>query len=620
MDRDFRVGNWVVRPERLCIHLPGKTVHITPKSMAVLECLARAGDKVVSRNDLLDTVWPGAAVTDDVLTQCIVELRKAFDDSVQDPKYIETIPKKGFRLVAEVAEVEEKPARLRLTWRAAIGIAVVLIISVAGLWYFGQESQLPPVDAKTVAVLPFADLSPDGDQEFFVDDLTEELIIRLTRLEKLQVTGRASSFYFKDRDEDIQSIGKQLGVAYVLDGSVRRAGDELKVAVRLTDVTSGFHVWSDTYERQVEDLLEVQEQIAEAVAAALSVGLGVGELAAMEGGTKSVAAYEAYLAGNAARFGPKADMMTAISHYERATELDPDYALAWAQLADACHFAAENWGEEEPYRLAERRDRAIERALSLAPESPQVVARSAQLRIFEGQYRVARLLLDDLNRRYEGRDIPTSLVYLDLSLKMGRLGDAYRAIGNIVRRDPLNPLLPTYLSQLYLLWERPDDALAEVERAIQSGNQDLGLNSMAITMALATGRRDEIEEWLERYIELLPEVWLDPYIFEHAVLERLDDRDAMLEYLGGLHSRSSRPGIEYRIVHWAAYLGDDEMALGSLQRSPEPWTFWNPLLKRVRKTDEFKQILIDAGIVDYWREFGWGSFCSPTEGDGFECH
>jgi TolB-like protein/DNA-binding winged helix-turn-helix (wHTH) protein len=618
MDRDFRVGNWVVRPQRLCIHLPGKTVHITPKAMAVLECLAGAGGDVVSRNELLDTVWPGAAVTDDVLTHCIVELRKAFDDSAHDPQFIETIPKKGFRLVAEVAEVEEKPAGLRLAWRAAI--AVVLIIGVTGLWYFGQESRLPPVDAKTIAVLPFAGLSPGGDEDLFADGLTEELIARLTLLDGLQVTGRASAFYFKGRDEDIQSIGEQLDVGYILDGSVRKAGDELKVTTRLTDVETGFHVWTATYERRVEDLLDVQEQIAEAVAAALSVGLGVGELSGIAGDTNNVAAYQEYLAGNAASYGAKPDPIRAVTYFERATELDPKYALAWARLAEECHLATWNWGEGEPYRFAERSSHAIEMALSLAPESPTVVATSAQLKINQHQYREARLLLDELHRHFGDRDIRTAFVYLDLSLKMGRLGDAYRTIGIILRRDPLNPFVPNYLSHFYLLVGRPDDGLAELERAIQTESLGAGTIHVAAPMALATGRRDEIEMWLKRFIDYMPEEWLDPYTFEHAMLENLDDHDALLEFLREFQSRRAGPGWDFRVATWAAYLGDDEMALRSLRRSPDPWVFWSPVLRRVRKTDEFKQILIDAGIVDYWREFGWGKFCSPTEGDDFECH
>jgi TolB-like protein/DNA-binding winged helix-turn-helix (wHTH) protein/tetratricopeptide (TPR) repeat protein len=619
MDSDFRVGRWVVRPERLCIHVPGRTAHVAPKSMAVLEVLARANGAVVSRNDILDEVWPGAAVTDDVLTHCIVELRKAFDDSAQDPKVIQTIPKKGFRLIAKVAPVEPQPAGSRSSWRYAVAVTVLLLGGATGVWYVGQKSALAPtVDGTTLAVLPFTDLGTSDGQGLFVDALTETLITHLASLDGLEVTGRASSFHFKNRDEDIVAVGELLGVEHILDGTVIRSGTNLKITARLVDVKTGLTVWNKSYEHPFEDRLDVNKQIVESVAASLSIGLGVGDEAKVIGGTDNLAAYDEFLAGKVAFFGPNSDTMVAIGHFEKAVELDPEYALAWAELAKACHFATFNWGEGEPYRLAERRDRAIETALRLAPESPQVVATRAYLKIFQGQYREARRILDELNRHHEGRDISTAAVGADLALKMGNLGDAYREIGILVRRDPLNPLVSNYLSHLYLLLERPDDALAEVERAIERGQVNIFEMSAAGPMALATGRRDEIEKWLRKFIDELSDLWLDPYTFEHGALERLDDRDALLEWLRRFQSRGM--GRSFRVVTWAAYLGEDAMALESLRQWPDPWLYWNPLLKRVRQTEEFRQLMIYEGLVEYWREFGWGNFCQPTEGDDFECH
>ena len=276
MAGDFSVGNWIVIPERLCIHLPGKTVHITPKSMAVLQCLADARGRVVSRNDILDRVWPGAAVTDDVLTQCIVELRKAFNDSANDPQYIETIPRKGLRVVAPVSEREEKPAARRPFRAIVAAVLAVAIIGIASTVYFYQARQARLDVPTTIAVLPFTDLSSEGDQGVFADGLTEELINHLAQLDGLAVIGRASSFALKERGKDLQSVAEQLAVSYVLDGSVRRVDGELKVTAKLTNIDNGLLEWSDTYEPRLENLFEVQTQIAEAVAAVLSAGLGFG--------------------------------------------------------------------------------------------------------------------------------------------------------------------------------------------------------------------------------------------------------------------------------------------------------------------------------------------------------
>lgn len=617
MDAKFKVGDWIVQPKRLCMYQPGKSVHIAPKSMAVLRCLADAGGDVVSRNDILDKVWPGAVVTDDVLTQCIVELRKAFDDSAHDPQFVETIPKMGFRLVAEVAEVESKPAGLGLAWRAAIATAVVLIIGIAGLWYFGQESRLPPTDANTLAVLPFVDLSPDDDQEFFADGLSEELTARLQRLDGLQVMGRASSFHYKGHDEDLQTIGQQLSVSHVLDGSVRRAGNELRVTAKLTDVSTGFHLWSNTYEREIEDIFAIQEEIAEAVATALSVGLEVGALGTIEGGTNNVVAYDEYLAGNAAYFGANPSITRAIQHYERATEVDPEFALAWAQLAQLRQEAFLAWGDSDADRFLQRRDEAIARAVQEAPESRQVLTTLAQIEIWRGKMREARRILEQIHQCDDCGSAGYSFAFVDLALETGRIGEQYRALINIRRLDPMNSRLPIFLAQHLLYMGQLDEALTELERAFERETFKSALANRGIVVSLAANRADEIRKWLSRASNSIAETSVGKNIFD-LLLENLDDRDSMLIFLQDLYDWG--PGNDYFIIIWASYFGDDKLALRSMRRSQIRWTFWSPLTARIRQTEEFKEIVIEAGLVDYWREFGWGSFCSPTEGDDFECH
>jgi HAMP domain-containing protein len=173
------------------------------------------------------------------------------------------------------------------------------------------------------------------------------------------------------------------------------------------------------------------------------------------------------------------------------------------------------------------------------------------------------------------------------------------------------------VAQLYFIRNRLDDALAERERVYQSGDRGFYIANVTVPIALAAGRRFEIEKWLRRAHDDRSYLYLGQTTIWEVLRENLDDRDAMLESWRKLQSM---PELDTFTTVWAAWLGDDEMALTSMQRSPDPWFMWTPLLKRVRRTDEFKQIVIDAGLVDYWREFGWGDFCSPTEGDDFECH
>lgn len=517
--------------------------------------------------------------------------------------------------------VDRSKSTTRVTGRKLDYLIIAVLTAALGVFAFDKwvlestrDEELLPRNA--VVVLPFVDLSAESDQEYFADGLTEELILRLSQLDGLRVTGRASAFSFKNSNADPTTIGRELLVGNVLSGSVRRIGDELKVSATLTDAGSGFHSWSKTYERTIEDTFAIQGEIADAVAAALSVQLGVGESAVLVGGTTNVRAYEEYLLGKAFLVGKKTQPLQAIEHLERAVKLDPAFALAWARLAEACHIAS--WGAawSRVTSLAECSDDAILEAMNLAPQSSEVLLVQAQLHVWQDRFRDAQLVLDTLPRRDEERDVQYFIVDLDLALKTGRIDDAFTAIKSLMRHDPLNPSLSNHKAQVYFIRGRLDDALAEREKAYQEGVRTVGMASVTVPIALSTGRRFEIEKWLRRAHEDTSPYYLGETTIWEVLREQLDDRDAMLEAWKNVQSMTS---LDAFITVWAAWLEDDEMALMAMRRSPNTWFMWTPLLSRLRKTDEFKQIVIDLGLVDFWREFGWGDFCAPEDGNEFEC-
>ncbi len=239
---DFLVGGWRVSPKLTNISKGGQTVGVTHKSMAVLVCLADANGEVVSRNDIMDDVWPGMVVTDDVLTQSIVELRKAFDDDAKHPRVIETIQKVGFRLIVRVAPASEVSGAASSTEvpRAArqylIAALALLGVGIA-LWFLldRQESARQPVilveESPSIAVLPFVNMSDDPGNEYFSHGLSEEILNLLARIPELKVIGRTSSFAFKGQNEDLRVIGETLGVKTVLEGSVRKSGERVRITV-----------------------------------------------------------------------------------------------------------------------------------------------------------------------------------------------------------------------------------------------------------------------------------------------------------------------------------------------------------------------------------------------------
>jgi TolB-like protein len=223
------------------------------------------------------------------------------------------------------------------------------------------------VSVPTIAVLAFADMSPNKDQEYFADGLSEELSDHLSRLPGLRVIGRSSAFSFKGKNEDLRTIGRALGVKHLLEGSVRKAGDQLRITAQLVD-SNGTRVWSDTYDQKLGDIFVIQDAVAKSVAVALSVTLTAGEVEVARGGTRNAEAYDAYLAGKAVMAsGAPEDIQRGIAHLERAVALDPQFALGWSELAQT-YAGAGARPERSGAEWNAKALHATTRALEIAPD------------------------------------------------------------------------------------------------------------------------------------------------------------------------------------------------------------------------------------------------------------
>ncbi len=251
--------------------------------MRLLLCLAERAGEVVSIDELLDQVWSGVIVTPDSVYQAVASLRRQLGDDAKEPAYIATVPRLGYRMVATVTPWTDVPSAPIVSKRRsrvlAIGAAVCLALAIAFLFY-NKMLYIPRATAtasapqKSVAVLPFLDLtSQKMDEEYFADGMTEELIDRLSKIPGLRVPAPTSSFFFKGKKITIADIAKSLGVAYVLDGSVRKSSATLRVAARLIRANDGYVVWTETYDRPYDDKLAVQDEIASEVAKALSASI-----------------------------------------------------------------------------------------------------------------------------------------------------------------------------------------------------------------------------------------------------------------------------------------------------------------------------------------------------------
>ena len=625
---DFRIGEHVVRPNRGLIEGPQGSVRVKPKSMAVLCRLAAHPGRVVSRNEVLDAIWPHGDVSDDVLTHAIVELRRAFGDSARDSRVIETIPRKGVRLIPKTDLLVERRGALpggRYRGKTVImAAAVIVFLGVAMAWSFVETDRrsddvfgspaAQDEDTKAIAVLPFVDMSPSGDKEFIADGLTEELINRLTQIGELLVTGRTSSFFFTGRTEDLREIGRQLSVQYILEGSVRSVDSDLRITAQLIDVSSGFHMWSRTFDAQSEDIFEIQSAISESVAEALSVELGLAPYGDVQGGTTNYAAYEAAMRGDSFFHQLTDDGLDrALAEYNKAVRIDPEFAFAWIRIANVHLTVYLVSGRSAHAARQPLADQALERARQIAPESPPVLLSSAFNEANKYNWREALEYVDRASE-LSGKDMRMSEEFAEIGLKLGFPTTVLNSWHRLRRIEPLITTHHMLISHAYLLAGQYEAAQDQLEQGWSRGGKDSFIANEGMILALTLDDPSMIRLWLERALEHTPANGVE---FYESMRETLGDREAAVARLYDWYEQGV--DYDYYVLLWAAYYSENDLALMAMRRSRDLWVFWLSLVQDVRAREEFKDILRDTGVVDAMREFGWNEFCEPVGRADFRC-
>ena len=301
MVKDFQIGPWLVHPSLNTVSRNGNSIHIEPKVMQVLVCLVQHAGEPVSKEELMSTVWADTFVTDDVLTRSVSELRRVFEDDAKDSRIIQTIPKRGYRFL---------------------------------------DSSRTTAASASIAVLPFLSLSADAENDLFADGMTEEIISTLMQIKSLHVVARTSSFSLKGKHVDLRTIGKQLNVRTVLEGSVRRSGNLLRITAQLVNTEDGYHLWSHRYDREMKDMFAIQEEIANCIAQTLQVTLDSEQQPLVRAGTENLEAFKFYLQGRSLFFQRRMRLPRSVENFKKAVALNPNYGLAWSGLADAYNMVA----------------------------------------------------------------------------------------------------------------------------------------------------------------------------------------------------------------------------------------------------------------------------------------
>ena len=429
-DLTLDAGQRVVRRGTTIIELPRL-------SFDLLRALVLAAPDSLSTDELMDQVWRGAVVSHATVAKRVELLRQGLGDDSNAPRYVALVRGYGYRLIPAVREARPETRRRFGGLQAA---ALVVLLSAAVAWF-----ALRPVEApreKSIAVLPFVAMSLSPDDQIFADGLTEELSHVLARSGELKVTGRISSFYFKDREDDVQSIGAALGVAHVLKGSMRRSEDKLRVTVQLIGTGDGFQLWSASYDRQMRDIIGIQEDIAQNVAARLHASLGPGHRGSVvDGESIGPEVYAMYLrAVSLSPYGKGRGLEEAQRLIERVTILAPDFAPGWNRLAAIHGRRLFSRDPEYPHTLEEAMPIALEaitRALTIDPDSAEAYANlGGAAWVFEGAARKAAPLIERA-MELDPWDLDIVSFAADFAKFIGRLDEALELEELLVERDPL---------------------------------------------------------------------------------------------------------------------------------------------------------------------------------------
>jgi adenylate cyclase len=476
MAREFRVGDWLVEPDLNRIAQHDRTIQIEPKVLEVLVCLASRPGEVFPKDRIIPLVWSDTHVSDEVLTYSISELRKAFGDDARNPHIIQTIPRKGYRLIAPVVQLS--PA----------------------------ASPRP-----SIAVLAFSDMSPEKDQEYFCDGIAEEIINNLAHVAGLRVASRTSSFAFKGKSEDVRAIGRKLGVSTVLEGSLRKAGSRLRITVQLIDVEDGCHLWSERYDRELKDVFAIQDEISRSVAAALRVTLSPGESDAIGRiPTRDLQAYEYYLRGVQFFYQYKRRSIEfALRMFSQAIELDPGYARAWAGVADCSSWLFMYAGSHEAHR--EEADAASRKAIDLDPESAEARASRGLALSLKGDYNQAEDSFEAAIR-LGPRLFEAYYLYARVAFIQGKLEKAIELYEKASEVNPQDYQAPLLVAQIYADLGDLAEAEASRRRGIRIAESKLKLNPddaralyMGANGLVALGEKDQGLEWARQALAMDPD-------------------------------------------------------------------------------------------------------------------
>ncbi len=629
-DRDdaFSIGAWQVCPEENRLKDGDRVVSLEPRVMSVLVCLAHRPGRIVSSDELLELVWQGRAHNDHTVYQAIADLRKALGDDASMPHFIETIPKKGYRLIcpvsADVADTvsDEVTPDSHRSYRviaiiAAFAAAIFLTANLQVRDWSLQSIDEP--EEKSIAVLPFVSMSSDPDQEYFSDGLSEEIRTLLSRVPGLKVIGRTSSISFKDENVDIRTVGRTLGVKTVLEGSVRKSGETVRITAQLVDASNGAQIWSETYDRPMKDIFAVQDDVASAVIDALQLHVSTDWSRGRP--TDIPEAYTLFLKAKASmnlydhRFAEKL-LLGAI-------ELDPEFAEAYEMLAYA--YWRQAGGVIEARKGQRLMGEAAAKALAIDPDLVLARALYRSSTIEEWSYMREIAAFEEAAHKQPNNPELLNALAWDL-FGAGYLREALDIAERLVDLDPLSPTANARLFESLYAVGRTEEAMAELglqtQLDIDLAMWNLGLinlaamqDDMAITYLESANQRSHYPQdptWMRDFISSARDpVTGAAYLDQHISTS--------------VASKPDEERYNWQLVqtHWYLTFGYLDRYFEQVLATHPTASSWTDAEELIRSGIVYRRLGFTAhpkyldvaevtGIVDVWEQRGPPDFCEKV--------
>jgi len=631
----------------------GQPIKLTKLSFKVLQALVQAAPALISHDDLIDEVWgPKRVITPDNLSQRMKTLRQGLGDDPNQPVYIEGVRGEGYRLVPEV-KIQSAQTSSRSSWR---GLSSRFLLSLAvlalalGYIAFDKFVLEPVEDAqlaesarqeghaaaraeshedKSLAVLPFDNRSSTEGDQFFTDGMHDELLATIAKIGSMKVISRTSVMEYRDTTKKIPQIAQELGVEHILEGGIQRSGNQVRINVQLIDAASDEHLWAEIYDRELtaENLFAVQSEITRKIADALQAELSTDEQLRIDARpTDNLQAYELYLRGRYLwqRRGDE-NIRHAITLFEQATELDPQFAQAWSSLA-ATHFTLPVYSDRPRSEHNPLAVYAAQKALAQDDSLAEAYAVLGGLADMDGKWAEAEtlFLLAIVN---EPMDSTAHLWFGEHLFKLGRLDNALEEALIAYQLDPLHPANNALLGWIYFYQNDTSNALKYGAAAWDLGHAS-GLYFQA-WVNLRIGEFDRAvgfaEQWdalmVQRFTNLHP-----PPSLKLLIEAKIDEAKKPL-FLEMLAEHETIDLIQILLTGYVSFERIDEayevatmaLDLDGYNRNNFEWYFWQSDMALFRQDPRFAALVTELGMVDYWREYGWPDVCQPA-GDSVICN